>query len=89
MNSDRKGFKCCVDIFLMDVRDLLEKLEERVKEELYGESTGHDYYHCLRVMKLAEMLAKYEMKKGRKIDVDVVKIAALTHDLKEEKFHNF
>ena len=74
-------------LFMENTEEFIKKLEEKVKEELYGEPTGHDYYHSLRVMKLAEMLIKHEMKKGRKIDVDVVKIATLIHDLKEEKFH--
>ena len=69
------------------MEDLILKLQEEVKKELYGEPTGHDYYHSIRVMKTAELIAKYELEKGRNVDLFIIKTAALLHDVRDWKWH--
>ena len=62
----------------------IEKIKEFVEELSKGESTGHDYFHAIRVWKNAKEIAKdYE------VDMEIVEVSALVHDLIDEKFENF
>ena len=47
-----------------------------VKEIFSKDSSGHDYYHTLRVYKLATKIAKQE-----NADLNIVRLAALLHDV--------
>ena len=47
-----------------------------VKETFSKDSSGHDYYHTLRVYKLAMQIAKQE-----DADLNMVQLAALLHDV--------
>jgi uncharacterized protein len=60
--------------------DIIEEAKKYVKELTLDESTGHDYYHALRVYNNALYLAI-----GKDVDLDVVSLAALLHDLDDEK----
>ncbi len=53
-----------------------------VKKELGGESTGHDYWHLLRVERNAARIAR-----GEGGDLLVIRLAALLHDIADWKFH--
>ncbi len=66
----------------MEKDDIIKSVAERVKEKMLGESTGHDWWHVYRVWKNAIYLAEHE--KG--IDVYVVQLAALLHDIADWKF---
>ena len=54
-----------------------------VKEELKDAEGGHDWFHIERVFKNTLLIAKDE-----KVDVLVVSLAALLHDIADPKFHN-
>ncbi|UAM97395.1 HD domain-containing protein [Polaribacter litorisediminis] len=53
-----------------------------VKEELKNAEGGHDWFHIERVFRNALLIAKEE-----KVDVLVVSLAALLHDIADPKFH--
>ncbi|MCM0583407.1 HD domain-containing protein [Weissella diestrammenae] len=59
----------------------LELAKEFVREELLEEQSGHDYVHIERVLTNALMLAK-DMPTA---DVEIVSLAALLHDVIDEK----
>lgn len=65
----------------MDKDKLIEQTKVFVKEKLYGEGSGHDWYHIERVHKLAKFLAKEE-----KADTFIVEMTALLHDIDDWKF---
>lgn len=54
-----------------------------VKQELKGAEGGHDWFHIERVFKNATLISKEE-----KVDVFVVSLAALLHDIADPKFYN-
>ena len=53
-----------------------------VKHQLENAEGGHDWFHIERVYKNALLIAKEE-----KCDLEVVKLAALLHDITDSKFH--
>ncbi len=63
-------------------QDVIKKVAEFVKQKLYSESTGHDWWHCYRVWQLALKIAKNE-----NADLFVVQLAALLHDIADWKFN--
>ena len=54
-----------------------QRLYEIVKKEMEGASPAHDINHVMRVYNLCMLLAKYE----ENVDLDVLKTAALLHDI--------
>lgn len=60
----------------------VERTVQLVKEKLGDDTTGHDYFHIMRVRALAARLAEQEGA-----DVFVVELAALLHDIADWKFH--
>ncbi len=53
---------------------------EYIKEIFSGDSGGHNYYHTVRVYKIATEIAKQEYA-----DVNIVQLAALLHDVDDKK----
>jgi len=54
-----------------------------VKKELKNAEGGHDWFHIERVFKNSILISKDE-----KVDVFVVSLAALLHDIADPKFYN-
>jgi uncharacterized protein len=61
---------------------LIEKTVEFVKNELKGAEAGHDWFHIFRVWNLSKKIAETE-----KVNVLVVELGALLHDIADSKFH--
>ncbi len=59
---------------------ICERLLEYVKNGFSSESGGHDYFHTLRVYKLASTIAKAEGA-----DCGIVRVAAILHDVDDRK----
>ncbi|MFD2892311.1 HD domain-containing protein [Flavobacterium chuncheonense] len=54
-----------------------------VKDKLQNAEGGHDWFHTERVYKNALLIAQEE-----NCDLEIVKLAALLHDIADSKFHN-
>ncbi|MBO7560904.1 HD domain-containing protein [Candidatus Saccharibacteria bacterium] len=65
--------------------DKLQKVREKVIELLGGEKSGHDYEHIERVAKLAVDFAKVEKDSGDDVNIEVVILTALLHDVDDYK----
>lgn len=59
---------------------MIDNALEYIKEIFAGDSSGHDYYHTVRVYKIATEIAKQEYA-----DVHIVQLAALLHDVDDKK----
>lgn len=60
----------------MKEKGLLTKVRDRVKKILENESSGHDYWHAYRVMKINQYLAK-----SYKADIMILSLVGLLHDI--------
>ncbi len=67
----------------MKKEEVLKSTEEFVKERLGNEGTGHDFHHVERVRKNSFLIGKIEGD----VDMYVVELAALLHDIADHKFH--
>ena len=61
----------------------MEKIKLRVQELFKGESSGHDYFHTLRVYNNACKIAQKE-----ECNILLVQLAALLHDVDDIKMFN-
>ena len=59
---------------------LMERAQTYVRELFENEYSGHDYFHTLRVFKMATHLAECEGA-----DLEIVQLAALLHDVDDRK----
>ena len=62
---------------------IIKKTADYIKSRLYGESSGHDWWHVYRVWKTAIKIGKQECA-----DLFVVELAALLHDIADYKLNN-
>lgn len=67
----------------MSDKERVAKTADFVKKKFDSESTGHDWWHMYRVWRLAKHIAKEE----KDVDLLVVELAALLHDIADFKFH--
>ena len=67
----------------MNKEDILTKTIAFVKNELQDAEGGHDWWHIERVWNIAKLIAKQE-----KVNLFVVELAALLHDIADAKFYN-
>ena len=61
-------------------RDIIDQTLEYVKKVFENEYSGHDYFHTLRVFKMATRIAEKE-----NADVEIVQLVALLHDVDDFK----
>jgi len=66
----------------MNKKIVIDKVKKYLEKNFKNESTGHDYWHFLRVWKIAIYIAK---KEGG--DMFVIELGALLHDVADWKFH--
>jgi len=62
--------------------EIINKTITFVKEQLADAEGGHDWFHIERVYKNSLLIAKTE-----KVDIFVVSLSALLHDIADSKFH--
>ena len=62
---------------------IIEATKVFVKETLKDAEAGHDWFHTLRVYNNARLIAKSES-----VDLYIVALGALLHDIADSKFHN-
>ena len=67
----------------MQPEKIIDETIKFVKKELKNAEGGHDWFHIERVFKNAILISKEE-----KVDVLVVSLAALLHDIADPKFNN-
>ncbi|WP_370390413.1 HD domain-containing protein [uncultured Winogradskyella sp.] len=67
----------------MTTEDLIETTITFVKARLKGAEGGHDWFHTERVYKNSLAIAKHE-----NVNILVVSLAALLHDIADSKFHD-
>ena len=63
---------------------IVEKTKEFVKKELAKAEGGHDWFHIERVWKNAKHIAE---KEGG-VNMEIVELGALLHDIADSKFHD-
>ena len=63
--------------------DNIEKIKKYVKDITLSESSGHDWWHILRVYNNAILINKEEHA-----DQELIEMIALLHDLYDGKFYN-
>lgn len=66
----------------MDTSQIVKNTISFVKETLKDAEGGHDWFHMERVMKNALQIAKTE-----EVDIFVIQLGALLHDIADAKFH--
>jgi len=67
----------------MNQTDIINKTISFVKETLEGAEGGHDWFHIERVYNNAKLIAK-----GENVDLFVVSLGALLHDIADAKFYD-
>ena len=67
----------------MNKKQIILNTIDFVKETLEGAEGGHDWFHIERVYKNALLIAKNE-----KVDLFVVQLGALLHDIADAKFYD-
>ena len=62
------------------MKQIIENCIDFVKNYFKNDSSGHDYYHTMRVHTIAKQIAEKE-----KADVNIVMLSALLHDVDDIK----
>lgn len=66
-----------------DTSFIIQKTVDFVRQSLQNAESGHDWWHILRVWNNAKLIAQTE-----KVDLLIVELAALLHDIADSKFHD-
>ena len=68
----------------MQQEAIIQRTADYVRDKLEGEGSGHDWWHIYRVWKNSIFIAN---KEKADLDLYVVQLAALLHDIADFKFH--
>ena len=66
--------------FDRDYHNLVKTIQKEVKKRLKNEATGHDYWHCQRVVKVALQIGKEEHA-----NLSILELAGWLHDIGVKK----
>ncbi len=72
----------------MEQQQIIDKTIDFVKQTLTDAEGGHDWWHIYRVWKLSKHIADIEKVHNINIDLFVVELGALLHDIADSKFHD-
>ena len=61
----------------MENEEIIEEIKKIVEKEMEGTDPSHDFLHVTRVYNLCLKIAKYEQN----VDLEILKLAALLHDI--------
>lgn len=64
--------------------EIVEKAAEYVRSVLEGEGSGHDWWHIKRVYDLSNKIAMHYPE----VNLEIVQLGALLHDIGDHKFYN-
>ena len=67
----------------MDKQQIISNTKAFVKSALKDAEGGHDWFHIIRVWNNTKLIAKNE-----KVDIFIVELGALLHDIADSKFNN-
>ena len=67
----------------MNETHIIDNTVAFVKETLKGAEGGHDWFHIERVLNNAQLISK-----GEKVDIFIVSLGALLHDIADAKFYD-
>ncbi|MBT5021227.1 HD domain-containing protein [Candidatus Woesearchaeota archaeon] len=77
----------------MDYNQIIINTVDFVKQTLSGAEGGHDWWHIQRVWNVSKEIAQKEIENNSvneyfKLDLIVVELGALLHDIADSKFHD-
>jgi uncharacterized protein len=67
----------------MTKEEIIKEVQDYIKSDSQGDSSGHDWWHVFRTWKMAKEIAK---KEGG--DLFVIELGALLHDIGDWKFND-
>lgn len=68
-----------------DDQDMTQQIVEFVKQQLGGVDGSHDWFHIQRVRNLALTIGRKELERGQAVDLHLVEVSALLHDVADSK----
>ncbi len=72
--------------------NVIQVTAAHVQSQMSGDGSGHDWWHVYRVWQTAKRIAAAEMQPDMHaqmyVDLEVVELAALLHDLADHKLHD-
>lgn len=63
---------------------MINKAKEYARRLMEADSSGHDFFHALRVLHLAEHIADRE-RQNKVVDMEMVRLIAILHDVDDRK----
>jgi uncharacterized protein len=72
---------------MIDNQKIIEETIQFVKEKLKDAESGHDWFHIERVWKNSLLISEGEILKNPQINLTIIQLGALLHDIADHKFH--